>query len=46
MMPAFIVIVLVLVVYCFLRTVISVVKELSNGSQAAHAMFHMDYRWK
>jgi hypothetical protein len=41
--PALLVLILVLVVYGFVRRALSIFKELSGASQAAHAALHVDY---
>jgi mannose/fructose/N-acetylgalactosamine-specific phosphotransferase system component IID len=45
-MPAFLILILVFVVYALFRTVVSVLKELNGVSRAAHATLHADYAKK
>ena len=42
-MPAFLILILVFVVYALLRTVVSVLERLNGVSRAAHATLHADY---
>ena len=43
MMPSFLILILVFMVYGVFRTVVSVLKELNGVSRAAHATLHVDY---
>jgi hypothetical protein len=43
MMPAFLILVLVVVVYGLLRTTGAVLKQLNGASRAAHVTLHVDY---
>ena len=43
MMPSFLILILVFVVYALFRTAVSVVKRLNGVARAAHATLHADY---
>ena len=43
MMPSFLILILMFVIYRLFRTAVSAVKELNGVSQAAHATLHVDY---
>ena len=43
MMPSFLILILVFVVYGLFRTAVSVLKELNGVSLAAHATLYVDY---
>jgi membrane associated rhomboid family serine protease len=45
-MPAFLILVLVFVVYALFRMLVSVLKRLNGVARAAHATLHADYRKK
>ena len=43
MMPSFLILILVFVVYGLFRTAVSVLRELNGVSRAAHATLYVDY---
>ena len=43
MMPSFLILILVFIVYGLFRTAVSVLKQLNGVSLAAHATLHVDY---
>ena len=43
MMPSFLILILLFIVYVLFRTAVSVLKELNGVSLAAHATLHVDY---
>ena len=43
MMPSFLILILVFIIYGLLRTAVSLLKELNGVSRAVHATLHVDY---